>query len=175
MNTAVVDFLKTAVPGIATALGGPLAGMATAWIANRMGLEAKTVESVTDAIRGVDPLERAKLENEFNRWYIEQQQKELQMYMVDVQDARKRDATLNAVGNKNTRADTMYVLAIVVIVGIVWSIWSKQELNEYVKGIMTLVLGRFLGYLDNIYNFEFGSTRASKSKDETISKLSERA
>jgi hypothetical protein len=44
--------------------------------------------------------------------------------------------------------------------------------NEYLKGIVTLVLGRFLGYLDNIYNFEFGSTRSSKAKDLTIEQLS---
>ena len=44
-------------------------------------------------------------------------------------------------------------------------------INEYVKGIFTLVLGRFLGYLDNIYSFEFGTTRGSKEKDETIKQL----
>lgn len=32
-------------------------------------------------------------------------------------------------------------------------------------------LGRFLGYLDNIFNFEFGTTRSSQKKDDTILNL----
>jgi hypothetical protein len=50
-------------------------------------------------------------------------------------------------------------------------VWKDPNINEYVKGIFTLVLGRFLGYLDNIYSFEFGTTRGSKEKDETIKNL----
>lgn len=65
----------------------------------------------------------------------------------------------------------MYVLAVLVICGLVFLIWKDQDVNEYLKGIITLVLGRFLGYLDNIYNFEFGTTRVNRAKDETINQL----
>jgi hypothetical protein len=64
----------------------------------------------------------------------------------------------------------MYVLAVVLIAALVWIV-LKSGLDEYAKGIITLVLGRFLGYLDNIYNFEFGSTRTSKTKDDSIKNL----
>ena len=93
-------------------------------------------------------------------------------YLADVADARKRDTTFLTAGSHNYRADVMFVLAVGIISGMVWIIWQDQGINEYVKGIFTLVLGRFLGYLDNIYNFEFGSTRASKAKDATIEHLS---
>ena len=56
--------------------------------------------------------------------------------------------------------------------GLVYLVWKDDTLTEYVKGIVTLVLGRFLGYLDNIYSFEFGTTRGSKDKDDTIKQLS---
>ena len=68
------------------------------------------------------------------------------------------------------RANTMYVLAIVVIAGLVWGVLASK-LDDYGKGIITLVLGRFLGYLDVIYSFEFGTTKSSKQKDETITTL----
>ena len=93
------------------------------------------------------------------------------LYLADVADARKRDTAFLTAGVHNYRADTMYVLAVVIICALVYFV-LKSELDEYAKGIITLVLGRFLGYLDNIYNFEFGTTRASKNKDETIKTLS---
>jgi hypothetical protein len=93
-------------------------------------------------------------------------------FLADRADARKRDAVFIQGGARNYRADVMFVLAVAMISGLVWLVWKDPSINEYMKGIFTLVLGRFLGYLDNIYNFEFGSTRASKSKDATIENLS---
>jgi len=93
------------------------------------------------------------------------------LYLADIQNARDRDVRLAQAGYRNSRANSMYFLAVAIILLLVYLIWADETLNEYVKGIFTLVLGRFLGYLDGIYNFEFGTTRASKSKDDTISKL----
>jgi hypothetical protein len=90
------------------------------------------------------------------------------MYLNDVADARKRDVDLHA---HNYRADSMYVLAVILIAALVYVV-LRSDLDEYAKGIVTLVLGRFLGYLDNIYNFEFGTTRVNRTKDATIENLS---
>lgn len=92
-------------------------------------------------------------------------------YLADREGARKRDTAFLQAGTHNYRADIMFVLAVTVICWLVWLIWKDPSINEYMKGIFTLVLGRFLGYLDNIYNFEFGTTRASKTKDATIENL----
>lgn len=94
-----------------------------------------------------------------------------EIYLADVQSARDRDIKLAQAGYRNVRAHTMYVLAVAVIIWLVYIIWSDETTNEYVKGIFTLVLGRFLGYLDAIYNFEFGTTRQSRSKDDSIDRL----
>ena len=92
-------------------------------------------------------------------------------YLADRADARKRDAVFITAGTRNYRADFMFFLAVAMIAALVWLVWKDPSINEYMKGIFTLVLGRFLGHLDNIYNFEFGSTRASKTKDVTIENL----
>lgn len=92
-------------------------------------------------------------------------------YLADRADARKRDAVFVSSGTRNYRADVMFFLAVAMIAALVWLVWKDPSINEYMKGIFTLVLGRFLGYLDNIYNFEFGSTRTSKAKDATIENL----
>ena len=54
------------------------------------------------------------------------------------------------------------------------TIWIKVE-SEYTQGILTLVLGRMLGYVDAIYNYEFGTTRSSAKKDATIGELAQTA
>jgi hypothetical protein len=93
---------------------------------------------------------------------------------IDRDSARVRDAEFVKRGTSNSRANLMFFLAVCTVVGLVWIVWKDQDVNEYVKGIFTLVLGRFLGYLDNIYSFEFGTTRGSRDKDDTIKSLTGR-
>lgn len=105
---------------------------------------------------------------------IEKAKQELEEFKEEVKDrdsARSRDSEFIRRGVHNYRADIMVALAALAVAGMVYLVWSSPDLNEYVKGIVTLVLGRFLGYLDNIYSFEFGTTRGSKDKDDTIKQL----
>ena len=168
-----MEFLKTLVPMLGTALGGPFGGIAAGFIAEKLGLEGKTVDAVTKALTDnkmtADQVSAIRLaEIDFTKFMA---QNEITIAQLDTQntaDARKRDMTL---GVRNHRADSMYVLAVALIAALVYVVLNSG-LDEYAKGIVTLVLGRFLGYLDNIYNFEFGSTRSNKTKDATIENLS---
>lgn len=54
------------------------------------------------------------------------------------------------------------------------TVWTTVQ-DEFAKGILTLVLGRMLGYVDAAYNYEFGTTRSSAKKDEAISDLTKTA
>ena len=113
-------------------------------------------------------------EEELMRLRIEENKVDLESFKVEVADrdsARVRDAEFIKHGKTNNRANFMFFLAVVMVAAVIWIVWQDQGINEYVKGIFTLVLGRFLGYLDNIYSFEFGTTRGSKEKDETIKQL----
>lgn len=105
---------------------------------------------------------------------IEKAKGDLEGFKIEVTDrdsARVRDAEFIKQGSSNSRANLMFFLAVCAVTGLVWIVWTDQGINEYVKGIFTLVLGRFLGYLDNIYSFEFGTTRGSRDKDDTIKNL----
>lgn len=114
-------------------------------------------------------------EEELLRLRIEENKLDIETFKEEVKDrgsARERDVEFIKRGMHNYRADIMFLLAVAMIGVLVWIVWKDPDINEYVKGIFTLVLGRFLGYLDNIYNFEFGTTRGSKDKDATIKQLS---
>jgi hypothetical protein len=48
-----MDFLKTLLPTAATLLGGPLAGMAVKFLADKVGIPDATQDAVTDVLRGM--------------------------------------------------------------------------------------------------------------------------
>jgi hypothetical protein len=168
--------LKTLAPTVATALLGPLAGAAVTAIGSIFGVPNATAESITKIFKDgqVTPeqlSEIRKLEMQYQNDEKERGFKYADLEFKDVASARQRDTAFTENGRRNHRADVMFIMAVVIISAMVWVIWKDQSINEYVKGIFTLVLGRFMGYLDNIYNFEFGSTRTSKAKDATIENL----
>jgi len=93
------------------------------------------------------------------------------IFLADIQSARDRDVKLRQAGYANSRASWMLLSAYAGVVMCFFGIWST-DLDDFQKSVLTLVLGRMLGYIDQGFNFEFGTTRNSKAKDDTISKLS---
>lgn len=140
---------------------------------------AELAGSIATKIAGVaDPTEAAtaiqlspELQAKFNSEILAQQGRFEELYYKDKADARARDVAIISSGKRNYRADFMFALAVGVVIYLTYIVWKDSSINEYVKGIVTLVLGRFLGYLDNIYNYEFGTTRINQMKDATINNL----
>lgn len=74
--------------------------------------------------------------------------------------------------NTNIKINTLFGLAALIVVACLALVIYDENLNEFSKGVISLVLGRFLGYMDNIYNFELGvQTRSGMRKDKTIEEL----
>lgn len=143
------------------------------WVEEKTGVRLDQPLSADDTLK----LRQYEMqhEEELLRLRLEDNRLELEAFKAEVADrgsARERDAWYVRMGRHNYRADVMVLVAAGAVAMLVWMVWTQSDLNEYVKGIVTLVLGRFLGYLDNIYNFEFGTTRGSQNKDETIKQLS---
>lgn len=166
---AWTDILMKLAPTVVSALASPLAGAAVAALGEVFGMSEPTQEKIKEIMESgqmtgeqISALKALEL-----KLKAEEQERGFRYAELEIRDresARDRDAKLAQAGIKNRRADSMYFLAIVVICALVYLVWKDGSINEYVKGIITLVLGRFLGYLDNIYNFEFGTTRGSEQK-----------
>lgn len=96
-----------------------------------------------------------------------------QAYLADVQNARARDVELAKAGTKNRRADIMLALTFLGIVAlVVLMVFRDIDANTALGGMVILLIGKFVGQWETGFNFEFGTTRTSKVKDETISSLS---
>ena len=84
-----------------------------------------------------------------------------------------RDIELAKAGIVNHRANVMAAGALLlVLLCLAVVIWSSDA-NEFAKVTISLILGRALGWVDQLFSFEFGTTRASKTKDDTINRLTE--
>lgn len=170
------SIIGTLAPTVASALGGPLAGAAVTAIGELLGISEPTQDKIKVAIEngsltGEQVSAIRQLELKLKGEEEERGFRYAELEFKDRDSARARDSDIVKAGKRNMRADVMFVLAVAVICALVWMIWKDQSINEFMKGVVTLVLGRFLGYLDNIYSFEFGTTRGSQNKDSTINQL----
>lgn len=93
------------------------------------------------------------------------------MYLADTKDARDRDVKLAQAGLKNYRATALVVMAVfLVLLCLTITVWVTGA-NDFIKATVTLVMGRALGWVDQVFSFEFGTTRSSATKDNTINQL----
>lgn len=102
------------------------------------------------------------------------QEKELiTLANADRADARARDIALHASGHRNVRADLMVLLDVVGLITclVVLCFWRDQIPGEVV-GLISTIAATFGLCLRDAHQFEFGSSRTSKEKDQTISNLS---
>jgi hypothetical protein len=166
---ALLLALANFAPLLAKYLG---AGTTTEKVA---AVAVQVAQTVTGAISPEEAVAKlaasSELQQKFQLAVLEKSVELDKLYLADIEDARKRDVELAKAGQKNFRADFLVAVAIVVVIALTVLVVWHSDLYEYVKGIITLVLGRFLGYIDQIYNFDFGTTRSSRGKDDTINKL----
>jgi hypothetical protein len=65
-------------------------------------------------------------------------------------------------------AGAALLLVIICLAVVVWN----SGADDFAKATISLILGRALGWVEQLFSFEFGTTRASKAKDDTINRLS---
>jgi hypothetical protein len=187
-------------PILGGAFGGPLGAAATGALVNAVLGDRKTGDPVKDEASlasvlsgGITPEVRLKIieaETEIKRATMEYadkaQARELEQakaQLADVQSARERDVQLAKAGRKNQRANVMVaidaaglVLGLGGLIALGWFQASNPgSLSEGVFGALIAQLATITSYfglcLRDAHQFEFGSSRGSKDKDDVIGAL----
>lgn len=147
----LLSLVKNVAPGIATALGGPLGGMAVTALAERFGVKDE-VEAVTKAIKA-DPEAAMKL-----------QQLELEKFkaiLADKDSARDREVSI-ATNDKAPLLSKLISPALAMIVVVAWVGIQFTLLNTTVPQEMRELVARVLGTLDGalmvILSYYFGAS-----------------
>ena len=162
------DVVRTVAPALGTALGGPLAGVATRYIANEfLGDGEANEEEIAAALQGATPDDLARLKQLDRDFQVEMEK----LLMQDRADARERDVQLVTQRGHNYRADILAFLAVCGLVFCVWTVANDPALPSGVREVIMFVAGTFATAMRDVYAFEFGSSRGSKDKDAIIGRL----
>ena len=130
-------------PALATALGGPLAGMAVQVIGSALGLENASAETVSTALSKAGPEVLAKIKQADQEFAAKMKELDVKLDELVVKD---RDSARNL--QIQTRAKTPAILSYFVVLSTV-SMYGMLLFGDYDKlTISELILGRILGTLD---------------------------
>ena len=168
------DILRTVAPWLASAIAGPLGGMAVKFIADKIGVEAQTAEDLSNAIQGMTPDKLAELKLADKE--LEVRLKELgfknqeELYKSEVAD-RTSARTLFQTGNKLIGwISVLTILGFFVSCGFILKGGLRGlEPEEYI--IAGTVIGYLAAYTQQIYNYFFGSSSSSDKKTDIMSVL----
>lgn len=120
-------------------------------------------EAAMEALKA-DPALAAKFRTDMATLEVELEK----AYLLDRQDARKRDVAIRQAGQMNWRADLMIVCAVVALIFLVWQINARLDILPEVLAIYNMAIGALLKMLGDAFQFEFGSSRGSKEKDSLL-------
>ena len=158
----LLGILRGLAPAVATAVGGPLGGLAISAIADKFGV-ADSVEAVAKAIAG-DPEAAAKLaELDLRQFELENQDRDSARYM--------QETALNQ--------EDKFAKHFIYWFAWFWSVGSMAYFFAITFGTVpasgkdfgNIILGFLLGTaVATIISFFYGSSKSSKDKSDTLSK-----
>ena len=164
MMDVLGGLLKNAAPALATAVAGPLGGVALKAIAGKLGVE-DSVEAVTQHLQA-NPLDAEKL--------AEIDVKKLEMELKDRQDARNREiqlATNDSVPFINKIVTPVLALGVVALSFILFAVLIFVQVTPEAKDILIYILGVLSAAVTQILSYYFGSSQGSKDKSNEIKAL----
>lgn len=166
-----LSWLKTIAPTVATALGGPLAGIAAKIVADKLGIPEATQDSVVDALTSgkLDSEQLAQLK--LAEVELQRQENELGFKFAELNlEFAKVDASDRAsarMRESDTKDSTPRILAYCIV-----AVWAALNLVLFTVALpdgSEQLVARVLGTLDAalmicLYYY-FGSSSGSAKKD----------
>lgn len=159
-----MEFLKTLVPMLGTALGGPFGGIAAGFIAEKLGLEGKTVDAVTKALSDnkmtADQVTAIRLaEIDFTKFLAQNEITKDQLDTQNTVDARAMQIAVKSI--------TPNILAVIIVTGFFGILITMMMglLTVSDQQALLILLGSLSAGFGAVLNFFFGSSRGSQNKD----------
>ena len=173
IGDVAAGLLKTIAPTLAAALGGPLAGMATAWVAKKvLGKENATADEVSKMLAGMtSPDDLLRLKQAENDFKMKMEELGVDVFALEVKDrVSARDFGVKSKVGGNMQA----VIATIVIAGFFYTVWmvltGSLDIQDANKAVL---IGTIIGYVsskaDTVLSFFFGSTQGSRDKTTELS------
>ena len=157
------ETLASIAPTIATALGGPLAGMAVNMAASSLGIEPSE-EAIEKTLATGNPDTLLKLKQLEKDFTLKLEELGVERERISSQDRfSARDL------QKETRSKTVPIVAGFTVAGffgvVGWVLSGHVSLESTLLGF---VLGQVSAKAEQVYNYYFGSSAGSKEKTQLL-------
>jgi len=155
--------IKAVAPGLATALGGPLAGAAAGALVSALGGDEKAAEA---ALLTQDPATLLALRKAEQDFAVRMRELDIEPERLAVQDrASARDMA-------KTGMKPQMLIASAFVIGYFFTmgalLFGLVEVDGIGAQILPVLVGALTAGLQQILNFFFGSTLGSKEKTELL-------
>jgi energy-converting hydrogenase Eha subunit A len=155
----LTNLLKGVAPGLATAVAGPMGGMAVKMIADKLGV-APTEQAVADHL-SAHPEHMVKLQ--------EIDLAKLQAHYAEMDSARNREIAVASSANVpmlNKLVTPLLALGVTALSFILFAILIFVDVKPEAKDILIYILGVLSAAVTQILSYYFGSSQGSKDKDD---------
>lgn len=163
--------LGTVAPTLATAFGGPLAGMATKAIVEALGLPSGSSDAdIAKVMRGATPEQLLALKTADQTFATRMKELDIDLERINAQDrdsARQRE-----VGSKDSW--TPRILGSLVIGGFMFTVFMvlAGQVENLKDPVTASIVGAVIGYVsakaDQVVSYYFGSSAGSKAKTDAM-------
>lgn len=161
------DWIKTLAPMIGTALGGPLGGAAAAFLADKLGIESKTVEAVSEVLNSgkmsPDQIAQIKLAEVDFRKFLETNK--IKMEEIAAADRNSARDLLKTTRSYVPAALTFIITAgyFITLIGMMTKVFTVSD-----SQVMLIMLGQLGTAWGVAIAFWFGTTSGSKDKTDIL-------
>ncbi len=157
----LISMVKGFAPGIATVLGGPLAGMAVSALSKQLGVKDE-VDAVMRAINK-DPEAEAKIK--------QLEHDKFKAILEDKANARQREASVVQSENApllNKVVTPVLALSVTGLSFVLFAVLIFVEVKPEAKDILIYILGVLSAAVTQILSYYFGSSMGSKDKGDQL-------
>jgi len=174
LNRKLLSIVRTVAPGLATAFGGPLAGMAAQVVSNTLlGKPDGSPGEIETALLGASPETLEKLKAAEADFKVQ-----MRKLNVDLEAIRQRDRASARAREIALKDWAPGILATVVIVGFFATVGYVLSGQLELDGRAGVLIGTIVGYVsakaDQVIAYYFGSSKGSVEKTKALSDMARR-
>ena len=167
------SLVRSVAPVIGTALGGPMAGTAVKFMADKfLGKPDATQDEVAQYIQSATPeklLELKKLDNDFS---VQMRQLDIDLEKINAADrASARDLAVKTTLGPQITIGVVFVGAFGLIT---YKLFSGATFDASIHDVVIYMLGILSAGISQVLNFFYGSSTGSKHKDTSMANLAQK-
>jgi|TARA_R110000796_G_scaffold237344_3_gene357332 hypothetical protein len=164
-----LSVLGQVAPGIATAIGGPVAGMAVKALTGALGLnDGASQEEVMKAVSGATPEQLLAIKEVEQSFLVQMRQLDIDVFKLAKED--RESARSMQVSTRSIVPPTIAILVFSGFFGIL-AVLMFVTIPEASVSPLNIMLGALATLVTQIAAFFFGSSAGSKSKTDILSKV----